>query len=158
MSVEQTNPHKEIVHLWEEKNLQGPGPEQVIKIYGSAILAVEQRCLDTLSSVTVQVVLDRVLHEGLENYSLLSTITIGPKGLNLSGLNHKNENYKLEEITESLRYLLIEFLTVIGNITSEVLTTPLHKELMEVTHESALTILEVQNLHTLNTAKKRGER
>lgn len=158
MSIDQSNAHKDFVNLWEEKNVQGLRAEQIIKIYGSAILAVERRCLDTLSSVTVQVVLDRVLHEGLVKFPLLSNVTIEPMGLNLSGLNQNNGNFKLEEISDALRYLLVEFLTVIGNITSEVLTVPLHKELMEVTRESALTILEVQSLRTLNTAKKRGER
>lgn len=158
MSIDQINIHKDLVNLWEEENIKGLRAEQIIKIFECAILAVERRCLDTLSSITVQVVLDRILHKGFEKFPILSTVTVGPTGLNLSSLNHKSENYNTEEIIEALRYLLVGFLTIIGNITSEVLTSPLHKELMKVTRESALTILEVESLHTLNSVKKRGER
>lgn len=158
MSIDHINNHKEQVKLWEERNAPDLRDEQIIKIFENAILTVERRCLVTLSNITVQVVLDRVLHEGHLKYPPLSFITVELEGLNFSGLNHHSENYKIEEMKDALRYLLIEFLTVIGNITSDVLTLPLHKELMEVTPESALKIQEVQNLRPMNTIKKRGER
>lgn len=158
MSDESKKSHRDVVKIWEEKNVRGLRSDQILKIFGTAILAVEHRCLETLSQVTVEVILDRVLHEGLDKFPLLSNVTIEAGGLNLSGLDRKVENLNPEAVTETLSYLLIEFLTVVGNITSEVLSVPLHKELMKVTRETALNVLEVQNLRALNSTKKRGER
>lgn len=140
----QDNAHEELISLWEEQNIKGLRNEQLIQLYGSAFGAIERRCLATLSSVTINVVIDRVLHLGSKKYSFFSLVTIEPSGLSLKGLMQKNENYKTEELRDGLTYLLLEFLTVIGNITSDVLNESLHKELMEVTSESVLNRLELQ--------------
>jgi len=152
LKADQNNTHKELVNLWEEKNTKDLRDEQLIQVYGGAFQALESWCLATLSRVTINVVIDRVLHLGSEKFPILSLITIEPSGLSLKGLIQNIKNYKTEEIREAFSYLLVEFLTVIGNITSNVLTASLHKELMEVTTESALQILEVQNLRS-----KRGK-
>lgn len=150
--------HKELISLWEEQNTKGLGAGQLIQLYVSAFQAIERRCLATLSSVTLKVVIDRVLHQGTEIYPILSLITLESSGLSFRALIQKNENYKIEELKEALSYFLVEFLTVIGNITSGVLTASLHKELMGVTREIALNVLEVQNLRAMNSVKKkRGE-
>ena len=155
---EQSNPHKVLVDLWEEQNTKDLQDEQLIQVYGAAFQSIERSCLSTLSIVTIKVVIDRILHLGSEKYSILSLATFEASGLSLKGLNQNNKNYKTEELKDALSYLLVEFLTVIGNITSDVLTTKLHNKLMEVTKESALNVLEVQNLHEMNSVKKRGER
>jgi hypothetical protein len=76
-------------------------------------------------------------------------------GYNFNHLHSKSEQYKSEEIRDALRYLLAEFLNILGNITANVLISPLHKTLMEVTRERSLMFAEVQNLHPIKTG--RGE-
>lgn len=144
MKAVQDNPHQKLINLWEEQNTKGLRSEQLIQLYGTAFGAIERRCLATLSSVTINVVIDRVLHLGLKKHPFFSLVTIEPSGLSLKGLTQKNENYKIEELRDGLGYLLLEFLTVIGNITSDVLNESLHKELMEVTSESVLKRPEIQ--------------
>jgi hypothetical protein len=157
MTSNQNSTHKAIVSLWEEKNIKNLRTDQAIQVFGNAIQMIERRCLITLSTVTVYVVLDRIIHQGIEKFPLLIEITIEDGSLNLTKIYQKKNHYELKEINNAFRYLLIELLTVIGNITSEVLSAPLHKELMEVTSESALQVLEVQSLKP-NATKKRGEK
>lgn len=158
MKADQNNTHKELVNLWEEKNTKDLRDEQLTQVYGSAFQAIERCCLATLSRVTINVVIDRVLHLGSEKFPILSLVEIDLSGFSLKGLIQNIKNYKTEEIKEAFSYLLVEFLTVIGNITSDVLTASLHKALMKVTSESALEILEVQSLRSINSAdKKRGQ-
>ncbi len=152
MTLNQSSAHQSIVISWEEKNIKNLRTDQAIHVFGNALQQVERRCLVTLSSVTVQVVLDRIIHEGIEKYPILKEVTIEVDGLNFKNISQKKDHYDLKEINSAFRYLIIEFLTVIGSITSEVLTAPLHKELMTVTSESVLEVLEVQSL----TLKKRG--
>lgn len=80
---------------------------------------------------------------GLRNEQLVQLYgsafgAIEASGLSLKGLLAQNENYKTEELRDGLSYLLAEFLTVIGNITSDVLSESLHKELMKVTSQNVL--------------------
>ena len=158
MKADQDNPHRALVKLWEEKNTNVLNDEQLLQVYGSAFQAIEKCCSATLSRVTINVVIDRVLHLGSEKFPILSLVEIDHSGLCLKGLTQNIKNYKTEELKKALTYLIVEFLTVIGNITSDVLTASLHKELMEVTSESALTVLEVQSLRSINSPKKkRGE-
>lgn len=154
LKTDQQN-HEEIVSLWEEQNLKDLGANQLIQLYTSAYQAIERRCQSTLSSVTVIVVVDRVLHLGSEKYPVLSLLTLEPTGLSFKTLIQNSENYKIEELREALSFFLKELLTVISNITSGVLTTFLHKELMGVTREISLNIQEVQNLHSVKSLKKK---
>ncbi|MDO9182815.1 MAG: hypothetical protein Q7U04_10425 [Bacteriovorax sp.] len=156
--LDQNKTHKELVRLWENQNTIDLRAEQLVQVYAGAFQAIESRCLATLSRVTINVVIDRVLHIGSEKFQILSLITIEPSGLSLKNLIQNIKKYKTEEIRNALSYFLVEFLTVVGNITSDVLTASLHKKLVEVTRESALSILEVQSLRSINsTNKKRGE-
>jgi len=158
MKADQNYTHKELVNLWEDKNTTDLRDEQLIQVYASAFHAIESCCLATLSRVTISIVTDRVLHLGSEKHPILSLVTIEPSGLSLKGVVQNIKNYKTEELRGALSYLLVEFLTVIGNITSDVLTQSLHKELMKVTSESALNVQEVQSLRAVNSdKKKRGE-
>lgn len=134
----QDNAHKELITFWVEQNTRGLRNEQLVQLYGSAFGAIERRCLTTLSSVTINVVIDRVLNLGSKKYPFFSLLTIEASGLSLKGLLAQNENYKTEELRDGLSYLLAEFLTVIGNITSDVLSESLHKELMKVTSQNVL--------------------
>lgn len=139
MVLDKNISHKEIVFLWEKENAKNLECKEFIKLFAGALLNLEKRCFATLSNVTVQVVIDRVLHEGHEKYPILNLIKLEPSGLNFEELNQNCEKYKAQELKEALSYLLVELLTVIGNITSDVLTAPLHKKLMEVTSASILT-------------------
>lgn len=150
--------HKELVSLWEEQNTKDLRKDQLTQLYEIAFQAIERRCLATLSKITLEVVLDRVIHLGSEKFPLLSEVTLEPTGLSLKGLNQKNNNYKTDELKVGLSYLMREILTVIGKITSDVLSESLHKELMKITCESALNVEKDQNLRTVNSEKKnRGE-
>lgn len=140
----QDNAHKELITFWVEQNTKGLRNEQLVHLYGSAFGAIERRCLATLSSVTINVVINRVLHLGLKKYPFFSLLTIEASGLSFKGLMAKKENYKTEELRDGLSYLLAEFLTVIGNITSDVLSESLHKELKKVTGQNSLNSSELQ--------------
>lgn len=104
-------------------------PEERVLLLQKVILAVELRASVTLSQVTMLVVLDRVLRQSLEKFPVLSSVT-SSNLINFKNLDtHKNP----EELSTALRFLLLELLRVIGRITADILTTPLHQELIKVT-------------------------
>jgi len=137
MNVHRIDAHEKQVRIWETENAKGLSKEQLVPLFAKAILAVEKRSLVTLSSVTVMVVADRAIHESKEKHPILANIKIDPNGMDFSELLKMNNSQVAEEACDALRYLLMEYLMVLGNITAQILTTALHRELMMVTGEGA---------------------
>ena len=122
--------HSDLIEDWEKKNIVGLTSDQHVRLLEKAIQAIKQRAGITLSAVTLTLIIDRVLHESKDKYPLLSEASIESNRLSFEKMliHHKSE-YLLEPI----RYVLIELLTVLGRITADILTIPLHKELLKVT-------------------------
>ena len=149
--------HAKQVDAWALKNTAGLPPEKLVRLFEIAIQAIEQRSLTTLSSVTVMVVLDRALHQSKEIFPLLAAVTLDPKGVRLDGIIANSGHHKPEELQAALRHLLVEILSVFGNITAEVLTVPLQKELSKITCESVLKTPEAQGLRVIKSPKTNQE-
>ncbi|MGZ6442268.1 MAG: hypothetical protein ACXWRU_19585 [Pseudobdellovibrionaceae bacterium] len=146
MTVHRSDAHAKQVDLWVSRNAKDLSAKERPHLYAKAIQAIERRSLNTLSSVTVLVIVDRAIHETKENFPLLTQVKSEAEGIDFSALFDKPDtNY--EELECALRALLIELLSVLGNITADVLTVPLHKELMDVT---------IEPLHTMNSVKKKN--
>jgi len=152
MTVHRNILHTEQVEAWEMKNAQSVSSKELPQLYAKAIQAIEQRSLATLSRVTVSIVIDRALHEIKEKFPTLDQVKATPEGIDFSvllGTPDLNSN----ELKNAFREVLIELLNVFGNITGNILTGPLHKELMAVTHERPLYSSVPQTLRSMNPAK-----
>lgn len=132
MYESQNDIHSKSVEDWENKAAKGLTPDQHVLLLEKAISAVEVRACVTLSSVTLMVVLERVLQKCCNDFPILSTVVLDPHFLSFEEL-HNNENYNSDDISQALRFLLLELLRVLGRITAEILTVPLHNQLLEVT-------------------------
>jgi hypothetical protein len=124
--------HSAVVRTWENKFKPDITLDQRIRLFELGINSIENRASTTLSSVTLLVILDRVLHQSRDKYSVLSCVSIE---LNSLKLRYKQSHNELasQELLEALRFLLVELLTVLGRITADILTIPLHNELLKVT-------------------------
>jgi hypothetical protein len=136
MTLPQEDKHSTLVADWSKKNASGISLDQHVLLLEKAIRAMEQRALVTLSNVILVVILDRVLHQGKEKFPLLYEIKLDPKNLVSFELLRTNKNYKSEELIEAYQYLLVDLLRVLGRITADILTVPLHQELLKVTWDS----------------------
>ena len=132
MTVEQNTTYSRLVQDWENKNTNDLSPIQKVILLEKAVHVIEQRALMTLSRITLEVILDRVLQQGHEKFPILSKVKLINKHLSFQWLLNTS-NHTPEELIEALRFFLIEFITVLGRITADILTAPLHKELLKVT-------------------------
>lgn len=135
MTVTGRSSHIAVVDAWLEKNAKNSSPEELIHLFEKATHAVCERALVTLSGITLEVVLDRVLHQSKEDFPYLAEVRAETIKVNFSGLLAKIDSCKSDALLAALRHLLVELLTVLGNITAEVLTAPLHRELLKVKRE-----------------------
>jgi hypothetical protein len=130
MSNFQRDIHLKLIKDWENTNANDLNSDQHVRLLEKAFRAIELRAGTTLSVVTLTLILDRVLHESKAKYPLLSEAFIESNRLSFEKMHN---HHKSEHLIEPIRYVLVELLTVLGRITADILTTPLHKELLKVT-------------------------
>jgi len=123
--------HQTCVDGWLERQAEDLAVPQLIDLFDRALAAVWERAHRTLGEVTLTAIMDRVLHTAVERHSVLSALKLESAGIRSADLAaHVRSG---EELTEAMRFLLVEFLTVLGNLTADILTPALHSELTAVT-------------------------
>lgn len=127
----QNDIHLQKVTEWENQNLVGLSAWEKCELYGKSIDAIIARANKTLSAITITVIIDRVFHQNKIIFPLMNDLEINFNNKILSHfVNNKKQQHS--ELLQTLRCTLIEILRVLGRITADILTSPLHNELMSV--------------------------
>jgi len=127
------------IEQWMATHLEGLPSDQVISCLLDAIEAVLTRTLATLSEVTLNAVLDRVL---------LQVQAKQTKPIKLSIKNFKFERQELtnemakrpDEVIAALRCFLIELFSIINNLTAGILSELLYQELRKMGSKNSTKI------------------
>jgi hypothetical protein len=122
--------HQLAVDGWLARVAAGRSVESVIQAFEQTFAALWQRSVVTLGEVTLTAIVDRVLHTAMEEYPVLGSIdaSASASGVGWQGLR-AHADLRPEQVFPALRSVLVEFLTVLGNLTAEILTSALHDEL-----------------------------
>lgn len=122
--------HSARVDAWMEAvTLREATPERMIHAFEEAFGAMWKRANLTLGDVTLGAIVDRVLYTAAERFPFLSDCEADATGLRCHTLRERAGVLPREKVQESLRFVLVEFLTVLGNLTAEILSPALHAEL-----------------------------
>ncbi|WP_437941968.1 hypothetical protein [Sorangium sp. So ce341] len=131
------NDHSACVDAWMERVAQGLPPDRFVQLFERAFSALWRRAHATLGEVTLGAIVDRVLYYASERYPILSPLEVDSAGLDCAELQALAGGLARDQLAEGLRFILVEFLTVLGNLTAEILTPALHGELSKVAQEEA---------------------
>jgi hypothetical protein len=134
------NLHSAFVIAWMEQIVQPLAPAQMVQTFAAAFAAMWGRAQRTLGEVTLSAITDRVLHNAKESFPILSSLAVEPTGLGTGDLGSRADTIPREQLWEAIQFVLIEFLTVLGTLTTEILTEALHAELTAM--ESKLHIVD----------------
>ena len=95
-------------------------------VFGIMAVVLWQRSQLTLGDVTLTAIVDRVLHLAGEQFPALGSVALSEAGLSW---REPPAGADPARLAEGIRFVLVEFLTVLGNLTAEILTPALHAEL-----------------------------
>lgn len=123
------NDHDECVDAWMERAAKGEPPERLLRAFEEAFAAMWHRAHVTLGDVTLTAIVDRVLRAASERYPIVAAIQVDETGLRCDDLRQRAPSPECKELQQAVRFVLTEFLTVLGNLTDEILTPALHEEL-----------------------------
>lgn len=138
--------HAVCVDAWLEQSAQHATPDTILLLFNAAFSALWIGSGKTLGEVTLVAIADRVLYNATEIYPMLSVMSVDPvSGIQCNALAKDSNSLSVPELTAGLRFVLVEFLTVIGNLTAEILASELHSVLTSVTIEKA-AVAEQKNL------------
>ncbi|MET0413386.1 MAG: hypothetical protein ABW217_18910 [Polyangiaceae bacterium] len=124
--------HAQRVDAWLGATTPGASPDELRDLLERALNALWRRTKVTLGEVTLIAIVDRVLYNAGEKYPFFSSISVEPSfGFRCEGLRERTDVQGSALIAGS-RFVLVELLTVLGNLTADILTPELHDELARV--------------------------
>jgi hypothetical protein len=122
--------HHIAVTAWFQRAARGRSVESLIQAFEDTFAALWQRSHLTLGEVTLTAIVERVLYTATEQFPLLASLEVEASGLRCQGLrSHAHAGLRREEVSAAIRFVLEEFLRVLGNLTAQILTPALHAEL-----------------------------
>jgi hypothetical protein len=124
--------HGACVDAWMERGAKSLPPDRLLLAFEWAFAALWQRAHQTLGDVTLTAIVDRVIYVSAERYPILSSLKLDAVGLRSGDLHHRASSLDGDQLAQGVRFVLAEFLTVLGNLTAEILTPALHAELSKV--------------------------
>jgi hypothetical protein len=133
--------HAACVDAWLERSGKGLSSESLLRLFEAALGALWTRTKTTLGEVTLTAIAERVLHNASEKYSLLWSLKVEPSGgIQCRELRERIGSVEASELREATRFVLVELLTVLGNLTAEILTPELHAEIYNVVVPEAIRV------------------
>lgn len=108
-------------------------PELRLRLFDAALSALWNRTRTTLGEVTLTAIAERVLYDASEAYPIFASLKVEPAhGFQCRELSERIGSMKGPEVNQAIRFVIVEFLTVLGRLTAEILTPELHAELSHV--------------------------
>jgi hypothetical protein len=122
--------HAAVVEAWLAET--GPlEPGQLVALFESALLALWRRAEITLGEVTLTAIVDRVLYTPAKTHPFLSALKLDKACSCFDGFRELGAQHA--DLADAVHLVLVEFLTVLGHLTDEILTPALHAELSKIT-------------------------
>jgi hypothetical protein len=122
--------HVACVEAWLNREGKTLAPAQLVTLFERALSALWQRAEVTLGQVTLTAIVDRVLYTASETYPFLSALRVEETGIGFG--EFREQGALVTNLPEVVRFVLVEFLTVLGHLTDDILTPALHAELSKV--------------------------
>lgn len=125
--------HETFVNAWlATAAAKDSSTEQLLQLFEEAFAAMWTRAHIILGDVTLAAILDRVVYSAAAQHTPLSALRVGSSGLQFGPFRDQARALPPAQIEAALRTTLVEFLSVLGNLTAEILAPALYDALSRV--------------------------
>jgi hypothetical protein len=150
--------HAACVDTWLKRSGKDLSPEALLRLFEAALGALWARTATTLGEVTLTAIAERVLYNASETFPLFSSLKVEPTGgIPFRELRERIRSVHGSELMEGIRFVLVEFLTVLGSLTAEILTPELHSELSNVALSGAVRVEKGAQSNPIGPEDAEGE-
>ncbi|MEA2624195.1 MAG: hypothetical protein QOD06_240 [Candidatus Binatota bacterium] len=120
------------VRDWLDHAATGLTPAEQLRLFELGFATLLEAARPTLGEVTLRAIAERVLHYAAMTFPVLSSVHLEGVAIECRQLRVRLGQITEEELRRAIQFVLAEVLTIIGNLTAEVLTAHLHDELSGV--------------------------
>jgi hypothetical protein len=131
--VSASRDHTNHVNAWLGQAGKDLSSEQLLQLSEIAMAALWKRAYLTLGEITLVAITDRVLSTAAEKFPPFKSLKAAPMGIDWRELREQHEVLSKRKLAGGIRFLIAEFMMVVGNLTAEILRPALHTELLKVT-------------------------
>ena len=121
--------HAAFIAGWLGPRAAGRSGGELLKLLDAAMSTLYRTAGLTLSHVTLQAVAERVAVHTRERFPAFEGLEVTKSGLSTGRMRKKSNGEPAAEIAQLVEFVLTEFLTVLGNLTADILTPRLHAAL-----------------------------
>src|SRR5438552_3434923 len=137
MTMEKTD-HAKRVNSWMEEVAKDAPVASLLLLFEAAWSALWRRAENAVGEVALGSIAELVRSKSVERYQFLSPLSLEADGISCKALLESAGSLEKGEVQEGLRFMLVELLTIIGDLTDQVLTPGLYEELSRIALESKI--------------------
>ena len=116
------------------------------------------RTTTTLGDVTLTAIAERVLYNAAQAFPLFASLKVEPSvGVPFRELRERLGSVPDAELIAGSRFVLVQFLTVLGNLTAEILTPELHAALSGVVLPEARSVEKTAHSSPVGRVESEGK-
>lgn len=127
------------VASWLEHAADGLSGEELVQLFDLALAALWKRSYRPLGDVTVAAIVDRVVHDATERFPILLGLEVEASQVSSVDLRRRAAEMGAAQrsaFREGIHFVLVEYLTVLGNLTADIFTPALREVLTGVALET----------------------
>ena len=117
---------------WLERVGPQVSAKSLLFCFEQAMDALWAQAQSVLGEIMLGAIGERVLRNATERYAFLATLKLGKSGITSVDLDDRALTLAGPKLREGLRFTLIEFLTVTGALTGDILSPPMEAELLKL--------------------------
>ncbi len=137
--MEGSQPHDATIDAWLAR-LGDASPRRIVSAFERTFGAMWHRAQRPLGDVTLAAIVDRVILGAASTAPLLATLSVDLNGLHCDELYARAATAALPDVRAAVRAFLLEFLSVLGELTAHVLTPAMHAEIAKASETADLDI------------------
>lgn len=118
------------VNAWIQDVTSNLSPAKLLSLFELVMVRLWNRSHILIGDVTLTAITDRALFNSSEIYKLLDLLQVDYSGIQFHKLHQSNSGLNPNEIIRSFKELILEFITIVGSVTGDILLEPLLQELL----------------------------
>jgi|GEM_PF-29909 len=132
----QNTEHEKYVDYWMEHAAKDVPVKVLLAMFEAAWSALRLRAESAVGEIALEAIAELVRAKGAEKYQFLALLKVEAGDISCKALQGSADALGPGSLQEGLRFLLVEFLTVIGELTDQVLSPALYDELSRIAQGS----------------------
>lgn len=136
------------IDAWFEQAARGLPSEGLACLFGDTLKTLSKRASLTLNKNTLMAIFKRVFNRCAEKYPVLSGLKVESSGIPIDQFSLQFNKVDTAELKEAFGFLITELITILSNLTADILPTSLEEQ--KSSSELGMAAVRLENLYDIS--------